>query len=142
MHVHLRFHIIAIIRNPKFPWGVDYTLSSIGLVRSSFATRYRLVSGPSPYSTNLCSFHNTETSLGAWLRIPDFAAVATATNNSSTTFFLYLQSFSGASGAFRHPLRSSGFTDFPNSLEALPVISFSEILLLFLLEPPQTRIFQ
>ena len=48
----------------RFPVGVDYTLSSIGLVRSSFATRYHLVSEPSSCPTI--------TGLEAWLRIPDF----------------------------------------------------------------------
>ncbi len=92
----------------RFPAGLDYTLSSIGLVRPSFATRYHLVSEPSPWPTI--------TALGAWLRIPDFGAACT----SSTAFFPYPQSFSGASCRFRGcNLGSNGFTDFPNNLEAL-----------------------
>ncbi len=51
----------------RFPAGSDYTLSGIRLVRSSFATRYHLVSEPSPLPTI--------TALGAWLRIPDFGAL-------------------------------------------------------------------
>ena len=42
----------------RFPAGVDYTLSNIRLAKSSYVTRYHLVSEPSPYPADTYGFRS------------------------------------------------------------------------------------